>query len=81
MKANKAKVKKEPNRKEMPFLDHLEELRWRILKSLGSIILFTFATFPITGILLNFLTKPNDGLSEPAKLIFLKPTGIFGYPQ
>lgn len=60
----------------MPFLDHLEELRWRILKSLGSVFLFTVAAFPFTGALLNLLTLPNDRLDEPAKLIFLKPTGM-----
>ena len=60
----------------MPFLDHLEELRWRILKSLGSVFLFTVTAFPFTGFLLNFLTLPNDRLDEPAKLIFLKPTGM-----
>ncbi|MFC1569630.1 twin-arginine translocase subunit TatC [bacterium] len=61
--------------KEMPFLDHLEELRWRILKSLGSIILFTLIAFPFSEKLLNFLTAPNDGLKNPAEIIFLKPTG------
>ena len=60
----------------MPFLDHLEELRWRILKSLGSVILFTLLTFPFTGILLKLLTYPNNKLKEPAELIFLKPTGM-----
>lgn len=60
----------------MPFLDHLEEFRWCILKSLGSVFLFTVVTFPLTGYLLNFLTLPNDRLEEPAKLIFLKPTGM-----
>ncbi|HDQ46112.1 MAG TPA: twin-arginine translocase subunit TatC [bacterium] len=61
---------------EMPFLDHLEELRWRILKSLASVGFFTIASFPFSGILLNLLTRPNDLLSAPAKLIFLKPTGM-----
>ena len=31
------------NRGEMPFLDHLEELRWRILYSLLAIVLGTLA--------------------------------------
>ena len=68
--------RKKSNQKDMPFLDHLEELRWRILKGLASIIVFTFATFPFTGYLLNFLTYPNNRLSKPAKLIFLKPAGM-----
>jgi len=61
--------------KEMPFLDHLEELRWRILKCLGSVILFTLVAFPFSDKLLDFLTAPNDGLENPAEIIFLKPTG------
>ncbi|MCD6117127.1 twin-arginine translocase subunit TatC [bacterium] len=61
---------------EMPFLEHLEELRQRILKSLASVILFTLGAFPFTGFLLNFLTLPNDNLPSPAKLIFLKPAGM-----
>jgi sec-independent protein translocase protein TatC len=73
---NENKKQKRFNRKEMPFLDHLEELRWRILKSLGSVVLFTMCTFPFTGILLTFLTYPNNRLKEPAELIFLKPTGM-----
>jgi len=67
--------KKEIKSNEMPFLDHLEELRWRILKSLGSIILFTVIAFPFSKHLLNILTAPNDGLKSPAEIIFLKPTG------
>ncbi|MFH1941552.1 MAG: twin-arginine translocase subunit TatC [bacterium] len=60
----------------MPFLDHLEEFRWRILKVLGSVFLITLVAFPFTGRLLDFLTLPNDRLATPAKLIFLKPTGM-----
>lgn len=60
----------------MPFLDHLEELRWRILKSLGSVFVFTAVAFPFTGKLLDILTFPNDRLTQPAELIFLKPTGM-----
>ncbi len=76
MSAKKTKEKKETNRKEMPFLDHLEELRWRILKSLGSVFLFTAVLFPFTGYLLDFLTLPNSRLPDPAPLVFLKPVGM-----
>ena len=62
--------------KEMPFLEHLEELRRRILIGLLSTVIFTLGSFPFTGTLLNFLTLPNDGLENPAKLIFLKPAGM-----
>ena len=72
----KKSKEKESDFKEMPFLDHLEELRWRILKCLGSVFLFTIVAFPFTGVLLNLLTLPNDHLQKPAKLIFLKPAGM-----
>lgn len=69
-------TKADDTRKEMPFLEHLEELRWRILKSLGAVVISMVVAFPFTGALLQILTLPNDRLSDPAKLIFLKPTGM-----
>ena len=73
--AKKQKSKKQ-NIKEMPFLDHLEELRWRILKSLGFVFAFFIIAMPFSGWLLNKLTWPNDRLEKSAELIFLKPTGM-----
>ena len=60
----------------MPFLEHLEELRWRLLKMIGSVILFTIIAFPFTSQLLHILELPNLNLSEPAKVIYVKPTGM-----
>jgi sec-independent protein translocase protein TatC len=68
--------KKKRDRREMPFLDHLEELRWRIIKCLAALIVFTCAAFPATTKLLSILTYPNAHLANPAKLIFLKPTAM-----
>jgi len=62
--------------KEMPFLDHLEELRRRILISLGVTFVFMIAFIPLSGFFLDILTLPNDRLKEPAQLIYLKPAGI-----
>jgi sec-independent protein translocase protein TatC len=62
--------------KEMPFLDHLEELRKRILISLGVTLVFMIAFMPLSGFFLEILTLPNDHLKEPAQLIYLKPAGI-----
>ncbi|HEX9887041.1 MAG TPA: twin-arginine translocase subunit TatC [Longimicrobiales bacterium] len=40
-------MKKMNPRGEMPFLDHLEELRWRIFKSAGAILFFTLVGFGV----------------------------------
>ncbi|MDM7925301.1 MAG: twin-arginine translocase subunit TatC [bacterium] len=61
---------------EMPFLEHLEELRWRILKSLAAVVVAAGTAFPLSGRILDILTLPNDRLPDPARLIFLKPAGM-----
>jgi sec-independent protein translocase protein TatC len=67
--------------KEMTFLEHLEELRWTIIKSLigiviGSIICWIFIDFIINGILL------HPAKSVGVKLQNLKPFGqLFIYFQ
>lgn len=68
--------KRKAKHKEMSFLDHLEELRWRLWKCLGAAIVFIFAAFPFTGKILELLTYPNTRLKNPATFIFLKPTGM-----
>jgi len=68
--------RKRNNKKEMPFLEHLEELRWRIIKCLTSIILLSIAAFPLTTMFLTILTASNARLPHPAKLVFLKPTAM-----
>jgi sec-independent protein translocase protein TatC len=60
---------------EMPFLDHLEELRWRIIYSLGSLIVavavgfFICMKFDIVGI----LARPILPLVPEHKLVFTHP--------
>ena len=44
----------------MPFLDHLEELRWRILKALTSIVLGAAVCFAFSDPLLHLLTTPYE---------------------
>ncbi len=39
------KAKEETKEQEMSFLDHLEELRWHIIRSLGSVIFFAIIVF------------------------------------
>src|SRR3954469_5805875 len=67
-------------RGEMPFLDHLEELRWRILWSLLAIFIgaivgwLLLSRFDVVGI----LTRPIvPYLPEPKKIIFTSPAEPF----
>jgi len=69
--------------KEMPFLDHLEELRWRLIKAIVAIIISAIGVYFFSDIILSLLIKPyNDALKhldkpDAQKLIFLTPTGGF----
>jgi sec-independent protein translocase protein TatC len=72
----KAKEGQEPEEGEMTFLEHLEELRWHIIKALigiiiGSIICGIFADWLMN----QFLLAPALKTSPPMKLINLKPYG------
>lgn len=48
------------SRAEMSFLDHLEELRWRILKSLAAVILGAVVCLIFSDDLLQLLTRPYE---------------------
>ena len=61
----------------MPFLDHLEELRWRLVKSLGSILLGAAITFFFIDALIDLLIRPTKNLSTPMDLQVLKVQGMF----
>ena len=60
---------------EMPFLDHLEELRWRIIWSLGALIVGLMAGFTIVvkGQLIRVLQEPIAPYLS-GKLIFTTPS-------
>ena len=69
-----------PNaRAEMPFLDHLEELRWRILWSLLAIVLATVAGWVIVERVdvIGLLIQPIKPLLPDGKLKFTHPTEPF----
>jgi len=65
------------NKNSMPFLDHLEELRWRLVKSLGSILLGAAITFFFIDALIDLLIRPTKNLSTPMDLQVLKVQGMF----
>jgi sec-independent protein translocase protein TatC len=46
----------------MPFLDHLEELRSRIIFCLVSVVVLSAGSYAFSGILLDFLTRPVGNL-------------------
>ena len=58
-------------KKDMGFLDHLEELRGRIIKSLFSIIVFSILAYVFSERLLEFITGPIP------EVYFMAPTEAF----
>ena len=44
----------------MPFLDHLEELRWRLLKALAAVLVGAVASFIFSDELMGLLTAPYE---------------------
>jgi len=57
--------------KEMGFLDHLEELRSRIIKVLVSVLIFSIVTYFFSERVIDFLARPV------AKVYFFSPTEAF----
>lgn len=69
--------------KEMPFLDHLEELRWRLIKAVVTVVVCAIGVYFISEQILTILIGPyneaaaNANTETVQKLIFLTPTGGF----
>jgi len=68
---------------EMSFLDHLEELRWRILKALvgivlGSIVCWIYVEDLVQHVLLRPIQVVNAGISDVAQQIHLQNLKPFG---
>ena len=61
----------------MPFLDHLEELRWRLLKSVISVFVMMFICFYFSDQFLDFLLYPGKQIDPPVSLQVLKIQTIF----
>jgi len=63
------------NRGEMPFLDHVEELRWRILKSLVAVLLDLVGWVVVEHVdVIRMLMRPIIPLLPDGKLKFTSPT-------
>ena len=67
------------NQKSMSFIEHLEELRWRIIKTISSIILGGIITFFFIDFFLDLLLKPLENInsSNPISLQVLSVQGMF----
>ena len=62
---------------EMGFLDHLEELRWRIIKGLLAIIVGSAVSFGFIDQILEILLKPTTSTSYRIALQVLSVQGMF----
>ena len=71
------KSRKKMNNNDMSIVDHLEELRWRILKSLGSILLMSVLTFNFANFLVDILIKPASQINSDLNLQVLTIQGMF----
>ncbi len=62
---------------QMSFLEHLEELRWRLLKSIIAILFGGSFCFLFIDAIMQFLIAPIHNLSNPPDLQVLKVQGMF----
>ncbi len=62
---------------DMPFLDHLEELRWRLIKSITAILIGSFITYGIGDEIIRLLVQPTNLLNVKMNLQVLKVTSMF----
>lgn len=62
---------------EMPFLDHLEELRWRIIKAIIAIFSFSVIGLIFSDQIFNILLYTTKDLKAPLNLQVLKVQTIF----
>ncbi|MEE8341615.1 MAG: twin-arginine translocase subunit TatC [Candidatus Neomarinimicrobiota bacterium] len=62
---------------EMGFLDHLEEFRWRIIKSLAAVIIGAIVSFIFIDKIMEILVAPTLDIGEQFTLQVLKVQGMF----
>lgn len=62
---------------EMPFLDHLEELRWRLIKILSGIICGSILSFLLVDEIIALLLNPIQNVTKTLSLQVLQIQGMF----
>lgn len=60
---------------EMGFLEHLEELRWRLIKAVIGVVVGGIVAGIFIDPIMNFLLSPAKSTTPPLELINLKPYG------
>ena len=61
----------------MSLINHLEEIRWAILKSLASFIVLSIITFNFANYLVDLLIAPAGKISQEMSLQVLTIQGMF----
>ena len=64
------------NSQEMSFFDHLEEMRWAVLKSVVAVLIGMVACFLFSAQIVDFLIIPTKS-HEVLELQFIRPSGMF----
>ena len=62
---------------EMPFWDHLEELRWRLIKSIVVILIGAGISYKYSDTIMHWLIIPTESLDIELNLQVLKITSMF----
>ncbi len=62
---------------EMPFWDHLEELRWRLIKAIIAILIGAGFSYAYSDLIMYWLINPTESLSIDLNLQVLKITSMF----
>ena len=65
------------NDRSMPFLEHLEELRWHLLRGLGGALIGAIICGIYGDVILSVLTHPYREIYPSNILVTLKPMGMF----
>ena len=61
----------------MPFWNHVDELRYRLIKSLITVIVFSIIAYFFSDNLLQIISQPNFQIMDKVNLQVLKVTSMF----
>ena len=61
----------------MPFWNHVDELRSRVIKSLATVIIFSLVAYFFSNIFLQILSQPDIDIMDKVNLQVLKVTSMF----